>query len=145
MTTENATLDFEKVYQPDLSGWVHWEQGGFDLKIKYLSIVDSEKLVKSCQKFEWDLKTHQKVEALNEEMFKKKIADLVLDWKGLTKEVAKKFVSIAPGTPDGEFPCTHTQKLFVIAQFSGFLSFVLDASKNLHQEAQKEVEEEIKN
>jgi len=145
MTTENATLDFEKVYQPDLSGWVHWEKGGFDLKIKYLSIVDSEKLVKSCQKFEWDLKTHQKVEALNEEMFKKKIADLVLDWKGLNKEVAKKFVSIAPGTPDGEFPCTHTQKLFVIAQFSGFLSFVLDASKNLHQEAQKEVEEEIKN
>lgn len=148
MTTETkqpVSLEFGEVYKPDLSAWVHWEQGGFDLKIKYLSTVDTEKLVKSCEKTEWDPKTHQRVTVLNDERLKIKISELILDWKGLTLEVAKKFVSIAPGTPEGEFPCTQTQKLFVITHFSGFVSFIFDACKNLHQEAQKEVEEEIKN
>lgn len=148
MTTGNetvATLDFERAYQPDLSAWTHWEHGGFHVKLKYLSNVDAEKMVKSCQKFEWDPKTHQKIETLNEEAFKKRISDLILDWKGLTLEVAKKFIAIAPGTPEGEFPCDLKSKLFVITHFSGFMSFVLDAAKNLHQEAQEEVEKEIKN
>lgn len=148
MTTENKelpVLDFSKAFKPDLSNWVRWEQGGFDLKLKYLSAVETEKLVKACEKTEWDAKTHQRITVMNDQRLKSKVAELILDWKGLTLEVAKKFISIAPGTPAGEFPCDEASKLFVIEYFSGFVSFIFDACKNLHQEAQNQIESEIKN
>ena len=142
MTT---TLSFGEQYQADFSAWVKYEDTDFEVNIKYLSMMDAEKLVKSCEKYEFDPKTHQKVKAISDDLFKKRIADLIVDWKGLTKQVAQKRVALKAGTPDGEFDCNPANKDFVISQFSGFASFVLDSAKNLHEQQSKEVEEEIKN
>lgn len=143
--TQENTLQFKSAFKPDLAAWVQWKEGGFEVQIKYLSMVDAEKMVKSCYRNEFDSKTHQKKEVLNMEVFERKVSDLILDWKGLTKTVAAKFIAITPETPEGQFPCNSESKAFVIQHFDGFFTWVLDTAKTLHQKQLDEVDEEIKN
>ncbi len=131
MTTQ---LDITKSFEPEATAWVNWEEGEFEVQLKYLSLGAAEKLIKDCQVVQFDSRSHQRTEKIDDEKFKKKIADLVIDWRGLTAKKAKKFINLKTDTPDdGEFPCSPSSKLFVISEFPGFPSFILDSAKMLHQ------------
>lgn len=137
-------LQFKDVFEPEFSAWVRWEDGGFDIEVRYLSLEASERLVKDCQDKEYNTKTHQREEKLNEQRFRAKIADLLTNWRGLTASKAAKFVKIKEGTDlSSEFPFTPDNKAFVMKAFPGFASYVLDMAKELHraEETQKEIEE----
>jgi hypothetical protein len=139
-------LQFKTAFNPELSAWVYWPGGEFKVRVKYLSMTGAEKLVKDCQIVEFDPRTHLRTERIDDEKFKKKIADLVLDWSDLTAAKAKKFVNLAEGTPDeGEFPCTPDHKLFVVANFVGFPTFILDTAKALHTMKEDQDQKEEKN
>ena len=141
-----TNLEFQNTFESELTTWVRWPQGGFDVELKYLSMGASERLVKDCQIHEWDPKTHQRVDRMDDEKFKRKLSDLIVNWRGLTVDVAKKFINLREGTPDdGEFPCTQKAKLFVIGEFQGFPSFILDSAKELHRLKDEATKEEAKN
>lgn len=144
MTTEQISLS--KAFEPEFTHWVYWEEGDFHLQIRYLSVEGSERLIKECQDKEWDSKTHQRVEKVNEERFRKKIADLLVGWKGLTGKRAARFVKLQKGTPDdGDVPFTSENKEFAMKNFGSLPSFVLDTAKALHRAALDAEETEIKN
>ena len=141
-----TNLEFSKTFQPEFSCWVKWEEGDFRVLIKYLSLGAVQKLVKDCQSLVYDNKTHQRVEKIDDEKFKKKIADLIVDWKDLTAKKARKFVNLSKETPDdGEFPCTGEAKAFVISEFPGFPTFIFDMAKELHQREQEVQADQVKN
>ena len=143
MTTQ---LEISKSFDSELTAWVEWKDGGFDVELKYLSIGAAERLVRDCQIREWDPKSHQKVERMDEDKFKRKLSDLIVGWRGLTAKVASRLVNLKKDVPeDGEFPCTPSAKLFAISEFPNFPSFVLDSAKELHKMKEEGQREEEKN
>lgn len=137
-------LQFKDVFVPEFSAWVEWEEGGFDVEVRYLSQESSERLLKECQNWEYNTKTHQREAKLDEQRFRAKISDLLTNWRNFTASKAAKFVKIKDGTDmSAEFPFTPDNKAFVMKAFPGFASFILDSAKELHKagEVQREVEE----
>jgi len=139
-----AQLDLQKEFEPNLTAWVKWPDGDFEVELKYLSVTAGERMLRDCQVREY--RNHQLTERTDEERFRRKIADLVVNWRGLTAAKARKFVNLKAGTPDdAETPCNPEQKMFVLSNFYGFPTFVLDQAKELHQLGARREEEEIKN
>ena len=137
---------FSEVIEQEFSSWTEWDDIGVDFLLKNLSVKSHEALVKSCQKKEYDRTTHQRVDAMDQEKFLRKVSDLVIDWREFTAGAARKKVRIKKTTPDKEeFPFSPENRDYVMRNFPGFLSWVLDSSRELHLLIEEERETEEKN
>jgi len=141
------TDQLSSILKEDYSAWVYWPKAKFDLRIRYLSPEGRERLVKACQRREFDSKTHQRVDTMDEEKFRKKVADLLVGWKGLTARKIKENLRAVKECIklDEEIPFTPETKMSAILKFDGLFDFILETAKELHLAEEKKEEEEIKN
>lgn len=144
MTT--GYIDLAKSFQSEFTHWVRWEEGDFDLELRYLSPEAAERLIKECQVAEWDAKTHQRNVRVNEEKFRQKIIDLIVGWRGLNGRKASRFVKLSKDTNlDNEVQFTPENRDFAARNFANMISFVLETSKELHKAALDAEDRETKN
>lgn len=140
------TNALENVIKKNHSAWVTWDPGDFKVKLKYLSLKGQEQLVDQCQRTEWDKRTRQKTTVMDEEKFKHKLADLVLDWNGMTPNGIKDIAPISSDIDlDMEIPCDPGAKMVALEQFRDFREWVLDTSKELQRYHDEQESEEVKN
>ena len=109
----------------ELTAWV--EFGGFELELIYTDRRGLERLLNNSRKREYDRKTHQPVETLNDALFVKQMATRVNDWRGLT------------------FPCTDSNKVALIDEVYGLLAFLRNAIIDLDAFRRETLEIEEKN
>ena len=136
------------IFVDEYTCWVTWPPGEFDVEIRYLSPIDRDKLVKQCTVRNYDRVAKQVVETSDDQKFKRKLSDLIINWKGLTAGKLRKFGNINPKLKDSdEMPCTPELKLELIDRLSAefFSTWVMETSLKLHEHLQKKTEEEEKN
>lgn len=129
----------------ELTAWV--EFGGFELEIIYTDRRGLERLLNNSRKREYDRKTHQPVETLNDALFVKQMATRVNDWRGLTLGKLRDLTNINlegqdPGTV---IPCTDSNKVALIDEVYGLLAFLRNAIIDLDAFRRETLEIEEKN
>lgn len=79
-----------------LEAWVPVEGfDGFEVKVAYLSREELSKIRNSCTRVAFNPKTRQREDNIDSELFVKEfVKAVVLDWKGLTLDIASKLLPL---------------------------------------------------
>lgn len=87
----------------ELTVWAEYKDG-FALQIRYTPRTKLRQITDACKNRQWDPKTHQLVEVVDNEKFYRRVAEeLVINWRGLTPPVLRKLVDMEP-YPEIEAP-----------------------------------------
>lgn len=130
----------------ELSAWVEYRDG-FKVHIRHLPRRELKALRKRATRKDWDKRSHQPVDIIEDDIILQGLADCVLGWKGLTREVALGVLPIteeAAEKIEGELPFTKTNALALIKEAYDFQEWLQDKVTDLAgiREAQKEGEAE---
>ena len=120
----------------------------FFIKLRPLIPDDFRNFQSRCKKIEWDTKTHQKIEVLDDKKLTELLNDYaIVDWRGLTQEVISLLLPVKPleVAKNFEFPCTPDFKSFLILESTPFSTFVNNVVLDVAGFSQRAVEEEAKN
>lgn len=138
------TLNLKETCVADAQVWAHWPGGGFDLLLRYLPRSQWKNLVKSCQVTRFE--NRQKVEELDLEKFRRRLSDLILNWREFTVGKARSlFLVKAEASDETEIPCNPENKRYLLEEAYGFDDWLVEAAKSLHEFKQAEEENELKN
>jgi hypothetical protein len=114
---------------------------GVELKLGYLSPADYAKRLESCSEV---INGNTR---LNQEKVREAMAELILDWRGMTLGKVAELVTI--DIPEGQeqtaVPCTKENKLAILADAWGFKEFVNETVTKLVEFITAEREERRKN
>ena len=71
--------------------WAEYKDG-FEICLRFIDRDELRKKVKRATVSSWDPKTHQKEEKVDEKKYAAELADVILDWRGLSPRVLRSLV-----------------------------------------------------
>jgi len=131
--------------RPEKTVWVPVEELGFELLIRYLPRSELTRMVERATERTWDRRAGQNVERLNPEKLLAEYAGVILDWRGLTREIYARLVPIDPAEYPQKIPCTPEYKLELLQEAYGFDAVVRQVCTDLARFEHDRVEADLKN
>ena len=125
--------------------WFPVPEMGFDLCIRYISISEGQKMRERALTVRRNLKTGQMEEHLDEELYAREMAAIIVDWRGLTRDAYQRLIAIDPADYPEEIPCTLEYKLELLQEARGFATVVLDLCSDLARYQTQKLADEVKN
>lgn len=125
--------------------WVPVEGLGFEILVRYLPRNELTRMLERATETTWDRKAAQNVDRIVPAKLLKEYAGVILDWRGLTREIYARLIPIEPLEYPEEIPCTEEYKLELLEEAYGFDAVVRQICTDLtHFENQRQ-EDEVKN
>jgi hypothetical protein len=132
--------------RPEKTTWVPVpELGGFELKLKYVSRRDLNKMVADATESGWDSRRNQPTEKINPARLLREYAAAIVDWRGLTREIYGRMIPIIPEEYPEEIPCTEEFKLELLEEAYGFDAVVRQLTQDLRVFEEERQAAETKN
>ena len=125
--------------------WVPVEGLGFDIKVRYLPRNELTRMLERATETTWDRKAGQNIDRVKPKKLLREYAGVILDWRGLTRDIFAQLIPIEPSEYPEEIPCTEEYKLELLEEAYGFDAVVRQICTDLAHFQDQQQEEEAKN
>lgn len=135
---------FVKERKQELAAWVPFAD--FEIKLPYVDRPTMSRLLDGCRKRGFDPRSHQRTEELDNEAYRRRMAGLILDWRGLTlgKLAGLINIDISGEDPDQVVPCTDKHKQILADHAYGVANFISETVMDLQAFREQALEDEKK-
>ncbi|TSA12008.1 MAG: hypothetical protein D4R73_02945 [Deltaproteobacteria bacterium] len=125
--------------------WVPVEGLDFEMLVRYLPRSELTRMLERATESTWDRQTGQNVDRINPKKLLAEYAGVILDWRGLTREIYARLIPIEPSEYPEEIPCTDEYKRELLEEAYGLDAVVRQICTDLARFQDERQEEERKN
>ena len=128
----------------DKTAWVTIDDLGLELKLKYLGRPAMRAMIDKATEVKYD-RAGQPREKINPDILLAELANCIVDWRGLTREVYARLLPIDPADYPEIIPCTDEYRRELLAEAYGLDNVVREICTDLARFQEEKLEAEIKN
>ncbi len=128
----------------DKTAWVTIDDLGLELKLKYLGRPAMRAMIDKATEVKYD-RAGQPREKINPDILLAELANCIVDWRGLTREVYARLLPIDPADYPEIIPCTDEYRRELLAEAYGLDNVVREICTDLARFQEAKLETEIKN
>jgi hypothetical protein len=121
------------------------ELGGWEILVRYLPLGELERMVRRASESTWDRRAGRAVDNINPERLIKEYAGVILDWRGLNREMYARLIPIDPEDYPEVIPCEEEYKLELLREAYGFSNVIREICTDLSRFQAQELEGQVKN
>lgn len=126
------------------TAWVKIDALGFEMCLKYLPRSGMRDMIDKATETKWG-RSGQPQERINPDILLAELANYIVNWRGLTREVYARLIPIDPADYPEEIPCTDEYKRELLAEAYGLDNVIREICTDLARFQDQQLEAEIKN
>jgi hypothetical protein len=113
------------------SAWVEWIHG-IRFHVKAVDKRDLSDWLEYAKSTNWDRKTHQKIEEIDNDRFLNKISQAIIDWEGVNGETLPKIGQrFNKSEKKTVYECSNENKLALLKHADGLEVWIIEKMKDI--------------
>jgi len=125
--------------------WVPVEGLGFEIQVRYLPRSELTRMLERATESTWDRQAGQNADRINPKKLLAEYAGVIMDWRGLTRELYARLIPIEPSEYPEEIPCTDEYKRELLEEAYGFDAVVRQICTDLTRFQETQQKKQRKN
>ena len=125
--------------------WVPVEGLGFEIQVRYLPRSELTRMLERATESTWDRQAGQNADRINPKKLLAEYAGVIVDWRGLTRELYGRLIPIEPSEYPEEIPCADEYKRELLEEAYGFDAVVRQICTDLARFQETQQKKQRKN